>query len=45
LLATIAQVPHPEDVAALPWLKVPDALRPVLVLRPGNAGMAGRLLR
>lgn len=33
LLATIAQVPHPEDVAALPWLKVPDALRPVLVLR------------
>lgn len=33
LLATIAQVPHPEDVAALPWLKVPDAQRPVLVLR------------
>lgn len=33
LLATIAQVPHPEDVAALPWLKVPHALRPVLVLR------------
>ena len=45
MLATIAQVPHPEDVAALPWLKVPDALRPVLgngvtltklVLRDGN---------
>lgn len=33
LLATIAQLPHPEDVAALPWLKVPHALRPVLVLR------------
>lgn len=33
LLAVIAQVPHPEDVAALPWLKIPEALRPVLVFR------------
>jgi len=33
LLATIAQLPHPEDVAALPWLTIPEALRPVLVLR------------
>lgn len=33
LLAMIAQVPHPEGVAALPWLKIPAVLRPVLVLR------------
>lgn len=33
LLATIAQVPHPEDAAALPWLKIAPALRPVIVVR------------
>lgn len=33
MLATIAQVPIPEDVAALPWLKIAPALRPVIAVR------------
>ncbi|GLT22746.1 hypothetical protein GCM10007933_22060 [Zoogloea oryzae] len=33
MLATIARVPIPEDVAALPWLKIPAALRQVIMLR------------
>lgn len=33
LLALIAQVPHPEDMAALPWLNIAPALRPVITAR------------
>ena len=33
LLAIIAQVSRPDDVAALPWLEIPAAMRPVIVAR------------
>jgi hypothetical protein len=38
LLATIAQVPHPEDVAALPWLKVPTRCARCSCCAPGQCG-------